>query len=144
MDLHAILVTGSRNWTDPDPIRQRLSLYPAGTILIHGDCGEYSRMTGRVLRGADLLAADIGEEEFGHIPLPMPPNYRAKGQDAPKIRNKLMVEVLTRLRWCGYEVAAEAFPLPSSRGTWHTVHLVEAVGVKLTVSKPREVPATKG
>lgn len=137
-DLHAVLVTGSRDWTDPELIRERLRHYPAGTILIHGDCGEHSRTTGRVIRGADLLAAEVGEEDFGHIPLPMPPNYRVEARDAPKLRNKLMVEVLTRLRWCGYKVAAEAFPLPSSRGTWHTVRLVEAVGIKLTVTKPTE------
>jgi hypothetical protein len=134
-DLHAVLVCGSRNWTDRELIRARLVNYPRGTILIHGDCGARDKRTGRAVRGADLLAAEIAEE-LGLIQVPMPARWTVQGKLAGPIRNKAMVEVLCRLRWCGYRVAVEAFPLPSSKGTWNTVHLSEGVGIRPEVTRP--------
>lgn len=131
----AVLVCGSRSWTERDPIRDRLRNYPQGTLLIHGDCGERDVRSGRATCGADLLAAEIGREEFGHVPIPMPAPWKHRGRSAGPLRNKCMIEVLCRFRWCGYRVAVEAFPSESSKGTWNTVTLAEGVGVRPTVTR---------
>jgi len=130
----ALLVCGSRNWTEEEPIRNRLKAYPPGTILIHGDCGHYDEKTS-TLFGADRIAALIGKTELGHDPLPMPAPWNRKGRKAGPIRNRLMTEVLARLRWCGYQTAVEAFPLPSSSGTWITVNLSRKLNFRVTITE---------
>lgn len=55
-----------------------------------------------------------------------PPNYKAHGAKAPHIRNALITQDCDELI---------AFPAPWSRGTWHTVHLMQAAQKKFTVNE---------
>ncbi len=81
-----ILVTGDREWTDIETVYAVLSQFPAGTILIHGEC-----------RGADIICKAVGESlgfvvrgyeaEWGKLPPGVP--YKAAGP----IRNQHMLDV---------------------------------------------------
>ena len=133
-ELHAVLVCGSREWTDRTTILGRLKRYPRGTILIHGACGHFDEKHD-MLVGADRIAADVGEE-IGHCPLSMPAPWKKRGNAAGPMRDRLMVEVLARLRWCGYLTFVEAFPMPSSRGTWITVRYARKMHFPVTVNDP--------
>lgn len=109
----AVLVTGSRDWTDYDAIRNRLALYPGGAILLHGDCGkpEHYDFMGEVLawRGADKIAADIAQlGRFIVWPLPYFADLKKRGGPA---RNEAMWRVLLTLRDAGFDCYVEAFPM---------------------------------
>jgi hypothetical protein len=43
-----VLVTGSTTWTDADAIRRELSVLPAGTVVVHGDCPGVDAFAGEV------------------------------------------------------------------------------------------------
>lgn len=58
-----VVITGDRDWTDEDLIRERLSRLPAGTILIVGKA-----------RGADTIAEAIGRE-LGFTIVEEPPHW---------------------------------------------------------------------
>src|SRR5262245_8566039 len=46
-----VLVTGAREWADPEPIRRELRRLPADSIVLHGNA-----------RGVDLLAGQVAAE----------------------------------------------------------------------------------
>lgn len=114
----AVLVTGSRAWTDYDAIERVLSEYPAGTVLIHGDA-----------RGADSLAAECGERFVFNV-IAMPAQWKRHGVVAGPIRNGHMVRVLLALKECGHNVRVEAFPLRSSKGTRDAMRRAMELGVE--------------
>lgn len=123
----ALLVTGSRNWTDYAPIRARLALYPAGTILIHGDCGALLPEKERASyydwhKGADKIAEDIGRERHFNIwPLPYFADLGKRGGPA---RNDAMFRVLLALKGAGFACSVEAFPIGKSVGTRGMLRIV--------------------
>jgi len=119
---YAVIVTGSRHWTDYDAICQALWQYPADTVIIHGDCS-----------GADRLARRYAEE-VARTHLPMPAPFDTLGRRAGPLRNGWMLAVANILRLCGYTPVVEAFPLPSSKGTWDCVNQAKAVGVEVKVN----------
>jgi hypothetical protein len=120
----AILVTGSRDWTDRAAIRRILELVCAAEtergeaaviVLIHGDC-----------RGADRIAGEAFSE--WHFPvMPMPAPWE-RGKTAGTGRNHAMLCVLEQLRFCSYDCEVHAFPLPSSRGTRHMMRIARDAG----------------
>lgn len=78
--MRRILVCGSRDWLNRDRILERLSEFVYVSVtLIHGAC-----------RGADLLAADVGEQ-LGFDILPFPAKWREFGKAAGPIRNTQMI-----------------------------------------------------
>jgi hypothetical protein len=113
----AVLVTGSRDWTDSEAIGRVLEPYQPGTVLIHGDAG-----------GADTYAAGWGEY-YDYVVLDMPAQWKRDGKGAGPARNYAMLDVLLALRRCGYDVAVLAFPLPQSRGTRHMMQIARAAKV---------------
>jgi hypothetical protein len=128
-DLHAVLVTGSRKWTDAGAIEQVLRQYPVGqTVIIHGDCPT----------GADNLADSIARRlGYDTVRCPAPwERYRGAAllnvMDAGPDRNKAMLRVLRCLRWCEYKCSVEAFTAPSSRGTRHMIRIAVAEGFRVT------------
>jgi hypothetical protein len=135
----ALLVTGSRDWTDYAPIKDRLSRYPEGTILIHGNCGRLGAGTeGKFLRpfvGADWIAQEVG------IPLGFDswrlPYFADLGKAGGPRRNQAMVDVLVALVRSGFEGFAEAFPIDRSPGTRGCIRLIERapVSIKLHVTE---------
>lgn len=79
-----ILVTGSREWTDADLVRQVLSLAPqpySQHTLVHGDCP----------RGLDRMAAVIASE-LGFQVEAWPADWKAHGRAAGPLRNQAMVD----------------------------------------------------
>jgi hypothetical protein len=118
--LNAILVTGSRDWTDEYAIQ--CAMIDAGSgklhmLLIHGDC-----------RGADRVAAEYAKGTACWMALPMPAQWHKLGAEAGPDRNLRMIEVLKHLRACGYDCEVHAFPLPSSKGTRHMMRIAREAG----------------
>ncbi len=76
-----ILVSGDRNWTDENSIREVLNKYdPQETILIHG-----------AARGADTLAANVAAELGFKKILPFKADWKQYGRAAGPIRNGQML-----------------------------------------------------
>jgi hypothetical protein len=122
----AVLVTGSRDWTDYGPIATRLDLYPAGTILINGDCGSYvldasgqwiidPKFGGYLFKGADWIASKMGSRRK-HRPWPLP-YFSDLGKAGGPVRNDTMGDVLEVLWRRGFRCAVEGFPIGRSPGT---------------------------
>jgi hypothetical protein len=82
-----ILVTGDREWTSKETIREALSKFPKDTIVVHGNC-----------RGADLMADDIAKELFTEKPLAYPANWKKYGKAAGVLRNQQMLDENTDIR----------------------------------------------
>jgi ABC-type sugar transport system substrate-binding protein len=74
-----VLITGDRYWTDYDIIHSLLSVFPSGTVVIHGAC-----------RGADQLA-DKAARDLGFTTLPFPASWRSLGPSAGPRRNTQML-----------------------------------------------------
>lgn len=110
--MRAILVTGSRQWTDVNAIFDRLDIIAHGVysgydgwgLLIHGDA-----------KGADAIAHQWGLTRDWNI-IRMPADW-SNGRGAGHIRNHHMVELLLLLWRSGYDVNVEGFPQGRSAGT---------------------------
>jgi len=118
---YVVLVTGSREWTDVDAIRRRLTLYPSA-LVIHG-----------YAHGADMIAEEIAREE-GMRTL-AEPYFGDLGNEGGAARNELLVHLAMVYDHHGYTVVVEAFPTASSRGTWHCAKLAERYGLKVAVTR---------
>jgi hypothetical protein len=78
-----VLVTGSRTWVSPEPIRRELEKFPPGTILVHGAC-----------RGVDNIAADEAKNlgfEVRAYPVTNA-EWKLKGGGAGHDRNQRMLD----------------------------------------------------
>jgi hypothetical protein len=78
-----VLVCGSREWTDPVPIRDQISKLCLGDVVIHGD-----------QRGADLIA-DNEARKLGLQVISSPADWDA-GPSAGPDRNSKMLRMLSR------------------------------------------------
>lgn len=110
----AVLVTGSREWSDRKVIESRLMEHE--TLAMQVDDGTWRLLIHGDARGADRTAASIAHR-LGWQVLPMPAQWQRDGKRAGPDRNRRMVEVLLQLSLCGWDVAVEAFPLGASPGT---------------------------
>ena len=80
---HRVLVFGSRAWADEDTILQRLSRFPAGTVVIHGAAA-----------GADTIAARVAKA-LGFVVIGEPvtkEEWDAHGLKAGPRRNQRMLD----------------------------------------------------
>lgn len=118
-----ILITGSRNWTDKQTIRNAIDeiAYNLGwpITIVHGHCPT----------GADKLADDIAKE----LDVPVerhPADWDKYGKAAGPRRNQEMVDL-------GADVCL-AFPLPDSRGTWDAIKRAMAADITTIIYVPRE------
>ena len=75
-----VLVSGDRDWDDPEAIRRELSKLPSDTIIIHG-----------AARGADSLADDVAKE-LGFERDPYPALWEKYYKAAGPIRNQQMID----------------------------------------------------
>jgi hypothetical protein len=98
-----VLVCGSRDWTNPDIIRTRLSKLPQGTVVVEGEG-----------RGADRIARDVALE-LGFEVLRVPANWKLYKKAAGPIRNREMLDLGPGLIIAFHE------DLASSRGTIDTI-----------------------
>jgi len=122
---YRVLVTGSRYWSDQQLVVDALNAaFEARSrnpfVLVHGACPS----------GADRFAhnwAISATATCGVIEEAHPADWTA-GKKAGPDRNRLMVEL-------GADLCV-AFPLPGSKGTWHTVRLAHAAGIPVTEVRP--------
>lgn len=117
-----ILVTGSRKWSNPRPIREALSAAvsqaddPTDVIVVHGACPT----------GADFLAAHWCR--VNGVPAePHPANW-SFGKSGGPVRNQEMVDA-------GANVCL-AFPLPGSTGTPDCMERARLAGITVLVFEP--------
>lgn len=131
----AVLVTGSRDWTDYEPIRERLRFYPPGAIVIHGGCGKRRRSEGYakylrdakgqiMLKGADWIAGAI-TRELGQLAWALP-FFGDLGERGGPVRNDTMIDILSVLWRRDFRCAVEGFPIGDSFGTRGCLRLAES------------------
>ena len=122
-----VLVCGSRDWTDPEPIRAFLAGLPADAVVVHGAAPGADRIAGQLAAERGLAVEPVPAEWQVHAPgwcrcrKPLPRYCKAAGSR----RNQ---EMLDR----GVDRAG-AFPLPSSRGTWDMVNRLRAAKVPVYI-----------
>ena len=110
-----VIVTGSRDWVDPQPIREALSALPPDTVVVHGGARGADRVT-------DSIARKLGLEVRVYVA-----QWAFFGRSAGFVRNQQMLDVE------GPVDLVLAFPLPQSRGTWDMVERAKAAGVEVKV-----------
>lgn len=79
-----VIVCGSREWTDPEPIWKCLRELPEQSIVIHG-----------AQRGADTIAGKVAGD-LGLSVMPVEAEWRALGAKAGPLRNDKMLEMLLK------------------------------------------------
>ena len=115
---YRILVTGSRDWTDHDTVRDALAtaIYQnVPAVIVHGACP----------RGADAMAS-WWARRFRHLNIleePHPANWQLEGKRAGFIRNARMVNL-------GADICL-AFVRNGSRGASHTAQLAAEAGIEV-------------
>lgn len=116
-----VLVCGSRDFSRPTWIAQRLVKLPRGSEVIHGDA-----------RGADRTAA-LFARSFGLKETAYPADWRGKGRRAGIIRNLEMLDQKPDL--------VIAFWDGRSTGTKHTMDEAQRRGIPLEViQSPNATP----
>lgn len=120
MDPARVIVTGGRDYDNPDVVRSELSVLDEGTIIVHGGA-----------RGADTLAAQIAGE-MGFVVEEHKADWKRHGKGAGPIRNQKMLDLgadlviafpggrgtadmVRRARWAG--VAVRSIPCIPDRDT---------------------------
>lgn len=116
--MRAVIICGSRDWTDGATIAAFVRALPANTVVIHGDCRGADRLAGAAARACDLPV------------IPMPAQWKKLGKIAGPTRNVAMLHVLRNLQSCGYRVSVHGFPLPGGSGTQRMLELAEREGVE--------------
>jgi len=117
-----VLITGSRDWTDVETIATRLTLLPAGTMIMHG-----------AARGADRIAARIARS-LGLRVTAYPANWARYGKAAGVIRNRQMLDQRPDL------VIAFHPDLTQSRGTADCVRDAHRRGIRVEHITGRSTP----
>ena len=110
-----VLVCGSRDWLDIEPIRKELSALPKDSIIIHG-----------AARGADTLADQVAVE-LGLKVKVFPASWHRYGRAAGPIRNQKMLEEHPDL------VLAFCHDLTKSKGTADMIRRARLAKVKVKV-----------
>ncbi|KKM13816.1 hypothetical protein LCGC14_1712410 [marine sediment metagenome] len=117
-----LLVCGSREWTDIEPIRRAMdqAIVDHGPmeVLIHGTC-----------RGPDTIAGDIAQSWGVHVEA-YPALWNTYGKRAGYLRNAQMLKE-------GKPTLVLAFPVPGSRGTHMMIGLTHAAGIPIIVRDNR-------
>ena len=109
-----ILITGSRDFDEPDKIKEVINSFSSDTIIIHGAAS-----------GADTLADKYGKEKGLEI-MPFPADWKKYGRAAGPIRNKqMLVEGKPDIVYAFYRDKAE------SKGTKNMVNQAIKAGIKV-------------
>lgn len=142
----AVLVTGSRDWTDVGaviaalkPLADHLHFAQrrATLVLIHGDNGDEDEH-GHAVRGLDIIARDVARELGFSAVIPMPAPFAREGAKAGPMRNRGMLTILRWLRWAGWECHVLAFPLGDNQrsGTRDCMAQARAAGFEVVEHRP--------
>lgn len=112
-----VLITGSRNWTDQQAVRDTLVTHMRkGDTLVSGACPT----------GADALCEQFWAP-YGPVER-HPADWSTHGRAAGPLRNQAMVDTAPDL--------VLAFPLGDSRGTWDCVRRARTAGLAVIVTEP--------
>ena len=116
-----ILITGSRDWPDPDIIARAIlelndnnQLDWDTLVIVHGDCPT----------GADAMAEQFAQR-YDVQTERHPADWKAFGKFAGPKRNQEMVDL-------GANVCL-AFPMAGSRGTMHCIKAAKAAGIPVKI-----------
>lgn len=111
-----VLICGSRDWSDPDPIRERISTLPPGSRVIHGGC-----------RGADQIAGDLAEQMGLEVSC-FPANWSEHGRSAgPRRNQQMLVEGSPDIVLAFHE------DIESSRGTRDMITRARKAGIPVEI-----------
>lgn len=124
--MRRILVTGSRDWTDAETIREALHAEYLRAVMETGD--EPVLVHGHCPTGADAIADAVWLTNTGQLSERHPADWDRYGKAAGPRRNQEMVDL-------GAYVCL-AFPLPGSRGTRHCMTAAERAGIPVRVFEP--------
>lgn len=125
-----ILVTGSRHWTDPDPVRDALmtALAEYSSIgrprLVHGAAPGLDQLADRLWRDLATWLRSSGVDGLD-TPEQHPALWARDGRAAGPLRNQRMVDAGA--------VVCLAFPIGASRGTRDCIRRAEAAGIPVRV-----------
>jgi hypothetical protein len=143
--MKAVLVTGSRDHGNMRWFRGIFSSLQdrfakdqhTQVVLIHGAGPGRGDALGTD-RIAEILAGWMERPKWQVLSFPPHPDeVKQLGfGEAYLQRNQRMVDQLSLLQSASYDPEAHAFPLPGSKGTWHTKRLAEAAGFKVEVHRP--------
>lgn len=118
--MKVVIVTGSRNWKDPNTIGRALgNISP--DLIIHGDA-----------KGADSIANEWAALHDCFC-IRMPANWEKDGKAAGPIRNSGMIKLGTVLKYFGHDVKVLAFLRPESIGTRDCIKRAEHANIELEV-----------
>ena len=110
-----ILVCGSRDWDDREPIDDALEMYNHSPgVVIHGGA-----------RGADQLAGEIAFDMGFEVEV-FPADWKLHGKSAGVIRNQQMLDE-------GKPDIVLAFQKNNSRGTQDMINRARKAGVPVTI-----------
>ena len=118
-----VLVCGSRDWTDAEPIYARLAPLKVEAFM----CGEKVTLLHGNAPGADRLARNLGfglNFDVQHFPA----DWSRHGKRAGIIRNLAMLDEAPDL--------VIAFQIGNSRGTQHTIDEARRRGIPVEVHTP--------
>jgi hypothetical protein len=116
-----VLVCGSRDWGEYDPISRRLGALPPGSVIVHG-------MASRIVRGRQVSADMIADTVAMAMDFSVdrhPANWKHYGKAAGYIRNLAMLDTRPDL--------VLAFQRNGSRGTQHTIDEARRRGIPVEV-----------
>ncbi len=101
-----LIISGSRDWWEPEPIRELLSWFdPYWTLVIHG-----------AARGADRIGHKLATS-LGFCSVGFPADWDRYGLAAGPERNRVLQKIGIANMRLGVSVHAGLFPLPQSKGT---------------------------
>lgn len=135
-----VLVCGSREWVDPEPIRRELKALPVQTGALTTQDGYETCVVGPTIihgdaRGADRLAGQIAEKELGLLVKPVPADWNRYGPKAGPLRNERMLKEFGPIDL----VIAFHEDLSRSRGTKDLISRALRAGVPVKiVPKPKK------
>jgi hypothetical protein len=138
--LRALLVSGYAGEPGPDGRRQLLTAAQVsvaeGALMVELTWLDEGVLIHGAALGVDTLADALASVHglAGAI-LPMPAPWERLGKPAGMRRNAWMLDVLSRLRECGYECRVLCLPGPTSRGTWHMKRIAEGAHFDVTVKE---------
>ena len=114
-----VLVTGSRDWDDPDSIYNELE-------WIRQQQGDFTLVEGGCPTGADRIAADAFRASgMGHMVETWEADWRKHGKRAGYLRNQAMID--------SRPDKVLAFIRNDSRGASMTARMARTAGIELTV-----------
>jgi len=140
----AIIVSGSREWTDEEALHLAI-LEEDPDVILHGDCP--TGADAMVSAYAEVMAESFFNRKVSVVPLPAQwEKFEARGDRnaAGMARNREMLRLLLILQEHGYDVAVVAAPLPGGRGTQGMARIANKAGVRVrrveTFSEPKSPP----